>query len=93
MLAPKRRAISEAPTTNVGANNIFATSTLTRLMMIVQASPAAVCSVREGGRYSCPWVVSPVDAGGRDSSANEVIVSEPRAADSSTSVASSSERA
>ena len=37
--------------------------------------------------------VSPAAAGGRDSSASEVIVSEPRAADSSTSVASSSERA
>ena len=37
--------------------------------------------------------VSPAAAGGRDSSASEVIVSAPRAADSSTSVASSSERA
>ena len=36
---------------------------------------------------------SPVAAGGRDSSASEVIASRPRAAASSTSVASSSERA
>jgi hypothetical protein len=35
---------------------------------------------------------SPVDAGGRDSSASEVIASLPRAASSSTSVASSAER-
>ena len=35
----------------------------------------------------------PVDAGGRDSSASEVIASVPRAASSSTSVASSAERA
>jgi phosphoenolpyruvate carboxykinase (GTP) len=42
--------------------------------------------------YSWPWF-SPPAAGGRDSSASEVIVSAPRAEDSSTSVASSSERA
>ena len=35
----------------------------------------------------------PVDAGGRDSSASEVIASVPRAASSSTSVASSADRA
>ncbi len=35
----------------------------------------------------------PVDAGGRDSSASDVIASVPRAASSSTSVASSPERA
>ena len=39
----------------------------------------------------CCW--SPVAAGGRDSSASEVIVSWPRAASSSTPVASSAERA
>jgi hypothetical protein len=38
-------------------------------------------------------LVSPVEAGGRDSSASEVIASVPRAASSSTSVASSAERA
>ncbi len=35
----------------------------------------------------------PVDAGGRDSSASDVIASAPRAASSSTSIASSAERA
>ena len=38
------------------------------------------------------WGSSPVDAGGRDSSASEVMASWPRAASSSTSVASSAER-
>ena len=46
------------------------------------------------GRSAQEWPVSPpVAAGGRDSSASEVIVSWPRADCSSTSVASSSERA
>jgi acetolactate synthase small subunit len=39
------------------------------------------------------WGSSPVAAGGRDSSASDVIASRPRAAASSTSVASSWERA
>jgi acetolactate synthase small subunit len=39
------------------------------------------------------WGSSPVAAGGRDSSASDVIASRPRAAFSSTSVASSWERA
>ena len=38
------------------------------------------------------WGSSPVEAGGRDSSASEVMASVPRAASSSTSVASSAER-
>jgi hypothetical protein len=38
------------------------------------------------------WGSSPVEAGGRDSSASDVIASFPRAASSSTSVASSAER-
>jgi hypothetical protein len=38
------------------------------------------------------WGSSPVEAGGRDSSASEVIARVPRAASSSTSVASSAER-
>jgi hypothetical protein len=38
------------------------------------------------------WGSSPVEAGGRDSSASEVIASLPRAASSSTSVASSADR-
>jgi hypothetical protein len=43
-------------------------------------------------RRRAQWGSSPVDAGGRDSSASEVIASVPRAASSSTSVASSAER-
>ena len=43
------------------------------------------------GLSQCCW--SPVAAGGRDSSASDVIVSWPRAASSSTPVASSAERA
>src|SRR5579875_3226389 len=39
------------------------------------------------------WASSSVEAGGRDSSASEVMASVPRAASSSTSVASSAERA
>ena len=50
-----------------------------------QAAPAA----ERGAQCGC----SPVAAGGRDSSASDVIVSWPRAASSSTSVASSEERA
>ena len=38
------------------------------------------------------WGSSPVEAGGRDSSASDVIARVPRAASSSTSVASSAER-
>jgi hypothetical protein len=38
------------------------------------------------------WTSSPVEAGGRDSSASDVIASVPRAASSSTSVASSADR-
>ena len=38
------------------------------------------------------WGASPVEAGGRDSSASEVMASSPRAASSRTSVASSAER-
>jgi hypothetical protein len=38
------------------------------------------------------WASSPVEAGGRDSSASDVIASFPRAASSSTSVASSADR-
>ena len=54
---------------------------------------------RRRGRGSGPpversgqWSSSPVEAGGRDSSASDVIASVPRAASSSTSVASSAER-
>ncbi len=50
--------------------------------------------VGEGWRWRRrrQWGVSPVAAGGRDSSASEVIASVPRAASSSTSLASSAER-
>jgi hypothetical protein len=44
-------------------------------------------------RRAAQCLSSPVEAGGRDSSASEVIASCPRAASSSTSVASSAERA
>ena len=44
------------------------------------------------GQPAAQWRSSPVAAGGRDSSASEVIASVPRAASSSTSVASSAER-
>jgi hypothetical protein len=43
-------------------------------------------------RAAGQWGSSPVDAGGRDSSASEVIASLPRAASSRTSVASSADR-
>jgi hypothetical protein len=46
---------------------------------------------RGGGAEAQCWS-SPVEAGGRDSSASEVIASFPRAASSSTSVASSADR-
>jgi hypothetical protein len=46
---------------------------------------------RAAGRAGAQWGSSPVDAGGRDSSASEVIASVPRAASSSTSVASSAD--
>ena len=50
-------------------------------------------SGQAGGRGRLrQWGSSPVEAGGRDSSASEVIASVPRAASSSTSVASSAER-
>jgi hypothetical protein len=45
---------------------------------------------RDGAR-SLQWGSSPVDAGGRDSSASDVIASLPRAASSSTSLASSAD--
>lgn len=47
---------------------------------------------RRSARARAQWGSSPVEAGGRDSSASEVIASAPRAASSSTSVASSAER-
>lgn len=47
---------------------------------------------RRSARPRAQWGSSPVDAGGRDSSASEVIASAPRAASSSTSVASSADR-
>jgi hypothetical protein len=48
---------------------------------------------RAGGRVGrSQWGSSPVEAGGRDSSASDVIARVPRAASSSTSVASSAER-
>ncbi len=49
---------------------------------------------RRGDRGAgCQCSLPPVEAGGRDSSASEVIASTPRAASSSTSLASSAERA
>lgn len=48
---------------------------------------------RAGGARRPQWGSSPVEAGGRDSSASEVMASVPRAASSSTSVASSALRA
>jgi hypothetical protein len=47
---------------------------------------------RRARRAPPQWGSSPVEAGGLDSSASEVIASVPRAASSSTSVASSAER-
>jgi hypothetical protein len=46
---------------------------------------------RRTGRPVRQWGSSPVEAGGRDSSASDVIASFPRAASSSTSVASSAD--
>ncbi|MEA2288906.1 MAG: hypothetical protein QOD55_903 [Solirubrobacteraceae bacterium] len=54
-------------------------------------SPAERSSGADGRRRQCGS--SPVAAGGRDSSASEVSARRPRAAASSTSVASSCERA
>jgi hypothetical protein len=48
--------------------------------------------VRSRAATAAQWGSSPVDAGGRDSSASDVIASCPRAASSSTSVASSADR-
>jgi hypothetical protein len=47
---------------------------------------------RQPGAREGQWGSSPVEAGGLDSSASEVMASVPRAASSSTSVASSAER-
>ena len=48
-------------------------------------------SLAVAGPAAAQWGSSPVEAGGRDSSASEVIASLPRAASSSTSVASSAD--
>ena len=70
-----------------------------RLFFVLAELPATVpvalaLVVGEGWRWRRrrQWGVSPVAAGGRDSSASEVIASVPRAASSSTSLASSAER-
>ena len=54
---------------------------------------ASVVAAARGAPDAPQWGVSPpVEAGGRDSSASDVIASWPRAAPSSTSVASSADR-
>ena len=58
-----------------------------------RAGGAGAAGHRGLAEAQCPPSPPPVDAGGRDSSASEVIASVPRAASSSTSVASSAERA
>ena len=82
--------------------NIDSRSRKLKQMAPVQPVGRCVAAVRNDGargsgrvaRGGQSWpCVSPAAAGGRDSSASEVIVSDPRAEDSSTSVASSSERA
>ncbi len=63
--------------------------------LAVLASEAWRWTVRRRDRVparAVQWGSSPVEAGGRDSSASEVIARVPRAASSSTSVASSGER-
>ncbi len=52
---------------------------------------ARVRSARAGPVAQPQWASSPVEAGGRDSSASDVIASLPRAASSSTSLASSAD--
>jgi hypothetical protein len=55
-------------------------------------APARVARVARGAvAGEAQWGSSPVEAGGRDSSASDVIASLPRAASSSTSVASSAD--
>ena len=51
----------------------------------------APARVAVAGPALAQWGSSPVEAGGRDSSASDVIASLPRAASSSTSVASSAD--
>jgi len=58
-----------------------------RVRDAARAGPEARSSVAGGAQ----WGSSPVEAGGRDSSASDVIASFPRAASSSTSVASSAD--
>jgi hypothetical protein len=61
--------------------------------LAVIVSEGWVLARRRSGRWGpAQWGSSPVAAGGRDSSASEVIASVPRAASSRTSVASSAER-
>ena len=63
----------------------------------VRAGPEPSKATRDSdpaqpGAAVAQWGSSPVDAGGRDSSASDVMLSLPRAASSSTSVASSADR-
>jgi hypothetical protein len=62
-------------------------------LMTAAGVAAAGGALRRAVRGRPQWRSSPVAAGGRDSSASEVIASWPRAASSSTVVASSAERA
>ncbi len=61
--------------------------------LAVIVSEGRLLARRRSGRWGpAQWGSPPVEAGGRDSSASEVIASVPRAASSRTSVASSAER-
>ena len=62
-------------------------------LVLVADSRRGRCETPTKGPKRCQCWSPPVAAGGRDSSASDVIASVPRAASSSTSVASSPERA
>ncbi len=77
-------------------NELPATVPVAAAVIVVEAwALAGRRRVRRGGpggrTGAAQWGSSPVEAGGRDSSASDVIASFPRAASSSTSVASSAD--
>jgi hypothetical protein len=75
-------------------NELPATVPVAAALMVVELWALQERRRRRAGdrRPSLQWASSPVEAGGRDSSASEVMASVPRAASSSTSVASSADR-